>query len=127
MHTPSGQCCVQLYARILSTSFSSISIFSVCCYSIVSISMGISLYTRSSSEGKFVEYSARLGEEFVHETNKKNFAPTLVNYDFFLAMSLPFPYLMLCLSLCFIPSSIYLSGNLGKPLLDTPPSLEKRD
>ncbi len=39
MHTPSGQCCEQLYARILSTSFSSVSIFSVCCYSIVSISM----------------------------------------------------------------------------------------
>ncbi len=60
---------------------------------------GISLYTRSSSEGKFVEYSARLGEEFVHETNKQNFAPTLVNYDLFLAMSLPFLYLMLCISL----------------------------
>jgi hypothetical protein len=34
-----GQCCVHLFARILSTSFSSVSIFSVCCYSIVSISM----------------------------------------------------------------------------------------
>ncbi len=44
MHTPSGQCCVQLYARILSMSFSSVSIFSVCCYSIVSISM-VTTYT----------------------------------------------------------------------------------
>ncbi len=39
MHTPSGQCCVHLYARILSTSFSSVSIFSAWCYSSVSISM----------------------------------------------------------------------------------------
>jgi hypothetical protein len=35
-----GQSCVHLFARILSTSFSSVSIFSVCCYSSVSISMG---------------------------------------------------------------------------------------
>jgi hypothetical protein len=34
-----GQSCVHLFARILSMSFSSVSIFSVCCYSIVSISM----------------------------------------------------------------------------------------
>jgi hypothetical protein len=34
-----GQNCVHLFARILSTSFTSISIFSVCCYSSVSISM----------------------------------------------------------------------------------------
>jgi hypothetical protein len=34
-----GQSCVHLFVRILSTSFSSVSIFSVCCYSIVSISM----------------------------------------------------------------------------------------
>ena len=39
MHTPSGQCCVHLYACILSTSFTSVSIFSVWCYSSVSISM----------------------------------------------------------------------------------------
>jgi hypothetical protein len=36
-----GQSCVHLFARILSTSFSSVSIFSVCCYSIVSISMDL--------------------------------------------------------------------------------------
>ncbi len=35
----SGQSCVHLYARILSTSFTSVSIFSVWCYSSVSISM----------------------------------------------------------------------------------------
>jgi hypothetical protein len=34
-----GQSCVHLFARILSMSFSSVSIFSVCCYSRVSISM----------------------------------------------------------------------------------------
>jgi hypothetical protein len=34
-----GQSCVHLFARILSTSFGLVSIFSVCCYSIVSISM----------------------------------------------------------------------------------------
>ncbi len=34
-----GQSCVHLFAHILSTSPSSVSIFSVCCYSIVSISM----------------------------------------------------------------------------------------
>ncbi len=34
-----GQSCVHLYARILSTSFTSFSIFSVWCYSSVSISM----------------------------------------------------------------------------------------
>jgi hypothetical protein len=34
-----GQICVHLFARILWTSFTSVSIFSVCCYSIVSISM----------------------------------------------------------------------------------------
>ncbi len=41
-----GQSCVHLYARILSTSFTSVSILSVCCYSIVSISMGTSLIYR---------------------------------------------------------------------------------
>jgi hypothetical protein len=35
-----GQSCVHLYARILSSSLTSVSIFSVSCYSIVSISMG---------------------------------------------------------------------------------------
>jgi hypothetical protein len=34
-----GQSCVHLFAGILSTFFSSFSIFSVCCYSSVSISM----------------------------------------------------------------------------------------
>jgi hypothetical protein len=34
-----GQSCVQMFACILSTSFSSVSMFSVCCYSSVSISM----------------------------------------------------------------------------------------
>jgi hypothetical protein len=34
-----GQSCVHLYARILSTSFISVSILSVCCYSIVSVSI----------------------------------------------------------------------------------------
>jgi hypothetical protein len=34
-----GWCCVHLYARILSSPLTSVSIFSVCCYSIVSISM----------------------------------------------------------------------------------------
>jgi hypothetical protein len=34
-----GQSCVHLFARILSASFNSVSIFSVCCYSRVSISM----------------------------------------------------------------------------------------
>jgi hypothetical protein len=34
-----GQSCVHLYASILSTSFTSVSIFSVWCYSSVSISM----------------------------------------------------------------------------------------
>jgi hypothetical protein len=40
-----GQSCVHLFARILSTSFSSVSIFSVCCYSIVSISMVLPEFT----------------------------------------------------------------------------------
>jgi hypothetical protein len=35
----SGQSCVHLFARILSSSLTSVSIFSVCCYSIVSISV----------------------------------------------------------------------------------------
>ncbi len=34
-----GQSCVHLYARILSSTLTSVSIFSVSCYSIVSISM----------------------------------------------------------------------------------------
>ena len=38
-----GQSCVHLYVRILSSSLTSVSIFSVCCYSIVSISMVFSL------------------------------------------------------------------------------------
>jgi hypothetical protein len=38
-----GESCVHLFARILSTSFSSVSIFSVCCYSSVSISMVLPL------------------------------------------------------------------------------------
>jgi hypothetical protein len=36
------QSCVHLFDRILSTSFTSVSIFSVCCYSSVSISMVVS-------------------------------------------------------------------------------------
>jgi hypothetical protein len=43
-----GQNCVHLFARILSTSFTSVSIFSVCCYSSVSISM-LMLYIYLSS------------------------------------------------------------------------------
>ncbi len=38
-----GQSCVHLFARILSSSLTSVSIFSVCCYSIVSISVVFSL------------------------------------------------------------------------------------
>jgi hypothetical protein len=38
-----GQSCVHLFARILSTSFTSLSIFSVCCYSSVSITMVLQL------------------------------------------------------------------------------------
>jgi hypothetical protein len=34
-----GKSCVHLFARILLTSFTSVSVFSVCCYSSVSISM----------------------------------------------------------------------------------------
>jgi hypothetical protein len=34
-----GQSCVHLFARFLLTSFTSVSIFSVCCYSSVSISI----------------------------------------------------------------------------------------
>jgi hypothetical protein len=34
-----GQSCVHLFARIQSSSLTSVSIFSVCCYSIVSISV----------------------------------------------------------------------------------------
>jgi hypothetical protein len=44
-----GQSCVHLFARILSTSFSSVSIFSVCCYSMYSIYLnGISLDTQAT-------------------------------------------------------------------------------
>ncbi len=38
-----GQSCVHMYARILSTSFTSVSIFSVWCYSSVSISMVVTI------------------------------------------------------------------------------------
>ncbi len=41
-----GQSCVHLFARILSTSFTSVSIFFVCCYSSVSISMVLNLWER---------------------------------------------------------------------------------
>ena len=41
-----GQSCVHLYARILSSSLTSVSIFSVSCYSIVSISMSSTLKGR---------------------------------------------------------------------------------
>jgi hypothetical protein len=34
-----GQSCAHLFARILSSSLTSVSIFSVCCYPIVSISV----------------------------------------------------------------------------------------
>jgi hypothetical protein len=42
-----GQSCVHLFARILSTSFTSVSIFSVLCYSSVSISMGLPFFALS--------------------------------------------------------------------------------
>jgi hypothetical protein len=51
-----GQSCVHLFARILSTSFTSVSIFSVCCYSSVSISM-----RKSQLQRKI--YFLRRGEE----------------------------------------------------------------
>ena len=47
-----GQSCVHLYARILSSSLTSVSIFSVSCYSIVSISMLWSLIPEISSTAK---------------------------------------------------------------------------
>ncbi len=56
-----GQSCVHLFARILSTSFSSVSIFSVCCYSIVSISMVSTEFTRPSHQREgmgLLEYQA---------------------------------------------------------------------
>jgi hypothetical protein len=53
-----GQSCVHLFARILSMSFSSVSIFSVCCYSIVSISM-----PRTPSHPAFgLEYEGAIGQ-----------------------------------------------------------------
>ncbi len=48
-----GQSCVHLYARILSMSFTSVLILSVCCYSIVSISMRkpqVCMRTRENSQ-----------------------------------------------------------------------------
>jgi hypothetical protein len=52
-----GQSCVHLFACILSTSSSSVSIFSVCCYSIVSISMPI---TNLIQSGECTQYSTRV-------------------------------------------------------------------
>ncbi len=48
-----GQSCVHLYARILSTSFISVSIFSVWCYSSVSISMSVSSLKTESTKTTF--------------------------------------------------------------------------
>jgi hypothetical protein len=45
-----GQSCVHLFARILSTSFTSVSIFSVWCYSNVSISMVCTLILRRAND-----------------------------------------------------------------------------
>jgi hypothetical protein len=47
-----GQSSVHLFARILSTSFTSVSIFSVCCYSSVSISMV--LYLQKCFAGQII-------------------------------------------------------------------------
>jgi len=51
-----GQSCVHLYPRILSTSFTSVSIFSVWCYSSLSVSM-------SWSQGFKFNYSAKGGSD----------------------------------------------------------------
>jgi hypothetical protein len=51
-----GQSCVHLFARILSTSFSSVSIFSVCCYSSVSISV-VHVHTGDSNSQRLASLS----------------------------------------------------------------------
>jgi hypothetical protein len=56
-----GQSCVHLYARILSTSFTSVSIFSVWCYSSVSISMGRPLGRGNSTYMTMWEWDAPEG------------------------------------------------------------------
>jgi hypothetical protein len=46
-----GQSCVHLYARIPSTSFNSVSIFSVWCYSSVSISVAGPITAKAEFKG----------------------------------------------------------------------------
>jgi hypothetical protein len=52
-----GQSCVHLFARILSTSFTSVSIFSVCYYSSVSISMSVPAHSAGAYTGIFFFFS----------------------------------------------------------------------
>ena len=62
-----GQSCVHLFARILSTSFSSVSIFSVCCYSSVSILMvNTSTVTLSSCEEVQLAYPFGYGKSLAY-------------------------------------------------------------
>jgi hypothetical protein len=79
-----GQSCVHLYARILSTSFTSVSIFSVCCYSSVSISI---------ISGN--EYRVHIQKEFISDSKS-----VLVEEIRRVCRSRNFPLLELC-SICF--------------------------
>jgi hypothetical protein len=59
-----GQSYIHLFARILSTSFTSVSIFSVCCYSSVSISVvPVLMFTMISSTDQF-QHSALSRSQF---------------------------------------------------------------
>ncbi len=69
-----GQSCVHLFARILSTSFSSLSIFSVYCYSGVSISVITHIHT-------FV-YSLSLVSYFPKVSQERNLNMIWCTYNF---------------------------------------------
>ena len=68
-----GQCCVHLYARILSTSFTSVSIFSVCLYSIVFIS--VVLVFDSSVSNTALCYSIFRTKEHIFEVEENRSRP----------------------------------------------------
>ncbi len=60
------QSSVHLFAHILSSSSSSVSISSVCCYSIVSISIGPTLLQSLEEKGKQKNFSLGLKYMYYH-------------------------------------------------------------
>jgi hypothetical protein len=81
------QSCIHLFAHILSTSFTSVSIFSVCCYSSVSISMvcplSWSIHYNLAGEGYTESTCCCVISKIFRHGNKKTLVLVMVYSELF--------------------------------------------